>query len=89
MEQAAKMRPYIIGLDACIKYDAGLSAQDNKKWQIVKARGKRLFIPTSGGSWKKLTEWPLSREMVGYCAGDVFYMPRLWREYLDGMYDDQ
>lgn len=63
------------GLAKCL--EVVLSSAEKKEWAKSKDAGKALFCPESGGSYAVFNKRPLSPEILAYCVGDVYYLPRL------------
>ncbi|KAK7918033.1 ribonuclease H-like protein [Apiospora marii] len=59
----------------------GLAECLKTEWAGSKDAGKNLFCPKSGGSYAVFNQRPLSPEILAYCVGDVYYLPRLREEY--------
>ncbi|MCJ1311890.1 hypothetical protein MMC25_005563 [Agyrium rufum] len=68
------------GYGKCVEEHAGLSWQDCQVMSAARAIKDR-FIPSKGGSWDFLTHKQMHPEMFRYCAGDVQYMPALYKRY--------
>ncbi|KAL3264391.1 hypothetical protein ABHI18_000799 [Aspergillus niger] len=83
MEVVTRARPgnYLAGLAKCISRDAPMTPSEKASWRATKERGKTLFSPQHGGSYKVFNARPLSREVVEYCVQDVQFLPRLWQTY--------
>lgn len=60
------------GLKKCIEHDLYLSPVERHSWKAVKYQGTNSM---------NFDERPLSEAVRTYCAGDVHYMPRMWRLY--------
>ncbi|KAK8863229.1 3'-5' exonuclease [Apiospora arundinis] len=78
MENATRRdgrRHLLAGLSGCMPQ--ALSPAEKIEWVKSKAAGKALFNPKSGGASEVFDVRPLSPEMISYCVGDVYYLPRL------------
>ncbi|KAK8121624.1 hypothetical protein PG984_010294 [Apiospora sp. TS-2023a] len=73
------------GLAECL--ETVLSSAEKKEWAKSKKAGHALFSRDSGGSYAVFKKRPLSPEILAYCVGDVYYLPRL-REKLRGKRSD-
>ena len=71
----------LAGLGQCIKQDAQLSSDVLKDWQMVKAKGRKLFSTENGGSYEVFNVRPLAQDVITYCAQDVVHLPILWSTY--------
>ena len=84
MEVASRRRRqcvlFIRGYAKCIERDLGLGRWEAEKMAKAKS-AKNLFIPELGGSWAMLTDRPIDQRILDYCAGDVRYMPKLFKVY--------
>ncbi|MCJ1311910.1 hypothetical protein MMC25_005583 [Agyrium rufum] len=83
MEVAARdgrNKYYLGAYGECVLDDAGLSPVEKKVMNEDK-KAKATFIPEYRGNWDRLAERPMRREIYRYCAGDVKYMPALFRKY--------
>ncbi|KAK8073094.1 hypothetical protein PG996_006442 [Apiospora saccharicola] len=69
------------GLAKCL--ETVLSSVEKKEWAKSKKAGHALFDPKSGGSYAVFEKRPLSPEILAYCVGDVFYLPRLREKHWD------
>ena len=49
----------------------------------IKEAGKRLFVPDLGGSYEVFKMRPLRKEIIEYCAIDVYYFDKLIEELFD------
>jgi exonuclease 3'-5' domain-containing protein 1 len=77
-------RDYLIGLSACIQYNAqrlALTPTQVYAWKATKDGGCKLFAPDHGGSYAVFDERPLQAMIQKYCAHDVVHMPGLWKLY--------
>lgn len=74
-------RRFISGLARCIEYDSGLAPSEKRTWKSNKEKGRRLFAPELGGSFRVFGERPLREEIQQYCVQDAIYLPRLWSAY--------
>ena len=71
---------FIRGYAKCVDRDAGLDWWD--AWKMARAKSaKDLFIPNCGGSWSMLTDRPIDKRILDYCAGDVLHMAKLFEVY--------
>ncbi|KAK7928810.1 3'-5' exonuclease [Apiospora marii] len=68
-------RNHLHGLAKCL--EIVLSSAEKKEWAKSKDAGKALFCPESGGSYAVFNKRPQSPEIMAYCVGDVYYLPRL------------
>ncbi|KAK8045474.1 hypothetical protein PG993_005498 [Apiospora rasikravindrae] len=68
-------RNVISGLRKCM--ERVLSVREKAEWDSAKAAGKDLFAPDAGGSFEVFNVRPLRPEIISYCVGDVYYLPRL------------
>ncbi|KAK8011758.1 hypothetical protein PG989_000018 [Apiospora arundinis] len=68
-------RDCLHGLAKCL--EIVLSSAEKKEWAKSKDAGKTLFCPESGGSYAVFNKRPLSPEILAYCVGEVYYLPRL------------
>ncbi|KAM0811431.1 putative Ribonuclease H-like domain-containing protein [Seiridium cardinale] len=72
---------YINGLAKCIEKDLSFSPREKIAWQDTKKKGRQLFAPELGGSYKVFNDRPLSDAIKLYCVQDVKLLPRLWLHY--------
>ncbi|KAK7942553.1 uncharacterized protein PG986_011666 [Apiospora aurea] len=75
MENASRddgNRNLVSGLMKCMTKI--LTVAEKEEWDNAKAAGKDLF---NQGSFEVLDVRPLSPEIISYCVGDVYYLPRL------------
>ncbi|KAK8013951.1 hypothetical protein PG990_007247 [Apiospora arundinis] len=70
-------RDQLNGLSGCMLASNVLSRDERSSWKLAKKAGKSLFSPQFGGSFEVFNERPLSPEIISYCVGDVYYLPRL------------
>ncbi|KAK8068892.1 hypothetical protein PG994_005508 [Apiospora phragmitis] len=84
MENASRpdgQRNYVFGLSRSIKWARILSPDERTEWTESKEAGNMLFNPATGGSFDVFNVRPLSPEIISYCVGDVYYLPRLRKLY--------
>ncbi|QKX64597.1 uncharacterized protein TRUGW13939_11772 [Talaromyces rugulosus] len=74
-------KKYLSGLSKCIEKDGKLSTEEQQTWLAVKDKGRGLFAPELGGSYKVFNQRPLSKDIQSYCVQDVQYLARLWKIY--------
>ncbi|KAL7918535.1 ribonuclease H-like domain-containing protein [Trichoderma austrokoningii] len=72
---------FVKGLAKCIEDDSSLSDNDKFEFLRAKEKGKSLFSPEHGGSYAVFNERPLSKDILDYCAQDVYILPDLLRCY--------
>lgn len=69
---------YVFGLQKTMEEYVNWILPEQKKAMIkIKQDGKMIFIPEMGGSYEKFKERPLSKELLAYCAVDVYYFDGL------------
>ncbi|KAK8018769.1 ribonuclease H-like domain-containing protein [Apiospora marii] len=68
-------RNNLSGLSQCMA--RVLSPAEDVEWANSKRAGRLLFSPDEGGSFDVFNVRPLSPELISYCVGDVYYLPRL------------
>jgi exonuclease 3'-5' domain-containing protein 1 len=81
-------RDYLIGLSACITYNAhrlSLTPTQVYAWNATKDGGCQLFAPEHGGSYDVFDERPLKPLIQEYCVQDVVHMPELRKLYEERM----
>ncbi|KAK4044745.1 ribonuclease H-like domain-containing protein [Parachaetomium inaequale] len=83
MELATRSFPrrFVSGLAKCIEQAGLLSVVERRTWAATKERGRKLFAPELGGSYRVFNERPLPEEVRLYCVQDVHFLPRLWAHY--------
>jgi exonuclease 3'-5' domain-containing protein 1 len=74
-------KKYLSSLSKCIGKDGKLSTDEQQAWLAVKDKGRGLFAPEFGGSYKVFNQRPLSKDIQSYCVQDVQYLARLWKIY--------
>jgi exonuclease 3'-5' domain-containing protein 1 len=80
--QSTQSREFVSGLSKCI--ESILIGHDRDQWKLRKETGDRLWNPDKGGSYSVFNARPLSNEILAYCAGDVQYLPALYKKYKIG-----
>ncbi|KAK7992748.1 ribonuclease H-like domain-containing protein [Apiospora saccharicola] len=78
MHNASRPKGYrnnLSGLSQCMA--RVLSPAEGVEWANSKQAGHLLFKPENGGSFDVFNVRPLSPEIISYCVGDVYYLPRL------------
>ncbi|EFQ30361.1 3'-5' exonuclease [Colletotrichum graminicola] len=72
---------FLCGLVKCIDKHSPLSPAERREWIKVKDSGRKLFDPSSGGSYAVFDKRPLPTEILLYCIQDVQYLPQLLLVY--------
>ncbi|KAL7946448.1 ribonuclease H-like domain-containing protein [Trichoderma barbatum] len=84
MDSAARpntqARRLLSGLAKCMEF-VPLTAAQKAEWTLCKDKGERLWNPDKGGSYSVFNTRPLSAEVLRYCAGDVAYLPAMYKKY--------
>ncbi|KAK1239848.1 hypothetical protein MKX08_007290 [Trichoderma sp. CBMAI-0020] len=80
--QSTQSRKFVCGLSKCI--ESVLIGRDRDQWKLCKEAGERLWNPDKGGSYSVFNARPLSNEIIAYCAGDVQYLPALYKKFRYG-----
>ncbi|KAK4059749.1 hypothetical protein Trihar35433_10565 [Trichoderma harzianum] len=84
MDSAARpttdQRRLLSGLAKCMQFVPLTNAQKNE-WTLCKERGDRVWNPDKGGSYSAFNKRPLPAEILRYCAGDVAYLPAMYKKY--------
>ncbi|KKO98487.1 hypothetical protein THAR02_09415 [Trichoderma harzianum] len=84
MDSAARprteQRRFLSGLAKCMQFVPLTNAQKNE-WTLCKERGDRVWNPDKGGSYSAFNKRPLPAEILRYCAGDVAYLPAMYKKY--------
>ncbi|KAJ4858704.1 3'-5' exonuclease domain-containing protein [Trichoderma breve] len=84
MDSAARprteQRMLLSGLAKCMQFVPLTNAQKNE-WALCKERGDRVWNPDKGGSYNAFNQRPLPAEILRYCAGDVAYLPAMYKKY--------
>lgn len=89
MENASRpngQRNIISGLSKCMSQV--LWNAEKLEWTNAKDVGKLLFSPENGGSFDVFNVRPLSPEIISYCVGDVYYLPRLKERHWNLLSDE-
>ncbi|RMZ75733.1 hypothetical protein DV737_g5136, partial [Chaetothyriales sp. CBS 132003] len=68
---------FVNGLAKCIEKDLPYTPG----WSLIKANGRRLFVPEWGGKYEVFLERPLAADIAKYCEQDLVVMPRLLAMY--------
>lgn len=79
-------RNNLSGLSVCMA--RVLSPAEYVEWANSKRAGHRLFSPAEGGSYDVFNVRPLSPEIISYCVGDVYYLPRLRQSHWTFLSDE-
>ncbi|KAG9254482.1 ribonuclease H-like domain-containing protein [Emericellopsis atlantica] len=78
--KTARSRKHLNSLAKCVEQYApdrrGLAS-----WRLAKEKGAKLFNPKNGGSFTVFEQRPIPSEIISYCAGDVQYLPKLWKRF--------
>ncbi|PKK51353.1 hypothetical protein CI102_3307 [Trichoderma harzianum] len=84
MDSAARprteQRRLLSGLAKCMQFVPLTNAQKGE-WTLCKERGDRVWNPDKGGSYSAFNKRPLPAEILRYCAGDVAYLPAMYKKY--------
>jgi exonuclease 3'-5' domain-containing protein 1 len=72
---------YVFGLSKALAQDGGLSVSEMSNIKRIKEAGLNLFAPERGGSYQVFNKRSMPLEIIDYCAGDVFFLPRLLKSY--------
>ncbi|PNP53805.1 hypothetical protein THARTR1_05929 [Trichoderma harzianum] len=84
MDSAARprteQRRRLSGLAKCMQF-VPLTKAQKAEWALCKERGDRVWNPDKGGSYSAFNKRPLSAEILRYCAGDVAYLPAMYKKY--------
>ncbi|KAL6827309.1 ribonuclease H-like domain-containing protein [Trichoderma sp. SZMC 28015] len=84
MDSAARprteQRRLLSGLAKCMQFVPLTNAQ-KAEWTLCKERGDRVWNPDKGGSYSAFNKRPLPAEILRYCAGDVAYLPAMYKKY--------
>ena len=84
MESASRKSTYsrrlLNGLARCI--EDLFDSNELKEWKRVKNVVKELFTQHEGVAGNIFEQRPLPNDVAAYCAGDVQYLPQLWRRYI-------
>ncbi|KAL7913175.1 ribonuclease H-like domain-containing protein [Trichoderma velutinum] len=84
MDSAARpsteQRKLLSGLAKCMQFVPLTNAQ-RAEWALCKDRGDRVWNPDKGGSYSVFNKRPLPAEILRYCAGDVAYLPAMYKKY--------
>ncbi|KAH0524923.1 hypothetical protein TsFJ059_007362 [Trichoderma semiorbis] len=84
MDSAARprteQRRLLSGLAKCMQF-VPLAKAQKAEWALCKERGDRVWNPDKGGSYSAFNKRPLPAEILRYCAGDVAYLPAMYKKY--------
>lgn len=69
------------GLANCIERDGGLEPQQIAAMLELKAKGRKLFNPRFGGTYKGFKRRPMCPTITDYCVQDIIHLPALWKAY--------
>lgn len=75
-----EQRRKLSGLAKCMQF-APLTNSQKAEWTICKNQGDRVWNPDKGGSYSAFNKRPLPAEILRYCAGDVAYLPAMYKKY--------
>ncbi|UKZ80902.1 hypothetical protein TrVFT333_008667 [Trichoderma virens FT-333] len=76
----AENRKFVSGLTKCMEF-VPLTGAQKAEWNLCKDQGDRLWNPEKGGSYSVFNTRPLPAEILRYCAGDVAYLPAMYKKY--------
>ncbi len=77
----SRSKDLVSGLGNCIKHDAQLSVEVQRKWKATKERGMALFSEQDGGSYEVFNVRPMLQDIIDYCVQDTVHLPILWKVY--------
>lgn len=77
----SRSKDRVSGLGSCIRYEAGLSVEAQRKWKATKERGMALFSEQDGGSYEVFNVRPMLQDIIDYCVQDTVHLPILWEVY--------
>ncbi|KAF3072153.1 hypothetical protein CFAM422_005728 [Trichoderma lentiforme] len=84
MDSAARprteQRRLLSGLAKCMQF-APLTNAQKAEWTLCKNQGDLVWNPDKGGSYSAFNKRPLPGEILRYCAGDVAYLPGMYKKY--------